>query len=56
MSNNDIFEMDSVTETEEMEDDNELGMIDEEVGKRFRKSSWFLVLVHRHRLDFIPVN
>ncbi|XP_030296332.1 anoctamin-6 [Sparus aurata] len=31
MSNNDIFEMDSVTETEEMEGDNELGMIDEEV-------------------------
>ncbi|XP_073337139.1 anoctamin-6 [Pagrus major] len=31
MSNNDIFEMDSVTETEEMEGDTELGMIDEEV-------------------------
>ncbi|XP_041820001.1 anoctamin-6 [Chelmon rostratus] len=31
MSGNDIFEMDSMTETEEMEGDNELGIINEEV-------------------------
>lgn len=33
MSGNDIFEMDSATETEEMDGDIELAMIDEEVGK-----------------------
>lgn len=33
MSGNDIFEMDSMAETEEMEADTELGMIDEEVGE-----------------------
>lgn len=33
MRDNEIFEMDSVTETEEMEGDPELGMIDEEVGE-----------------------
>lgn len=33
MSRNDTFEMDSATETEEIDGDIELGMIDEEVGK-----------------------
>ncbi len=33
MSGNDIFELDSMAETEEMEADTELGMIDEEVGE-----------------------
>ncbi|KAK1906435.1 Anthranilate phosphoribosyltransferase [Dissostichus eleginoides] len=31
MSNNDIFEMDSVCDTEEMDGDMELGMIDEDM-------------------------
>lgn len=34
MGDNDIFEMDSVCETEDLEGDTELGMIDEDVGKR----------------------
>ena len=34
MADNDILEMDSVCETEDLEGDMELGMIDEDVGKR----------------------
>lgn len=34
MSDNDIFEMDSVCETDELEGETDVGIIDEEVGKR----------------------
>lgn len=44
MSNTDVFEMDSLCDTEEMEGDMELGMIDEDMGKKSAMFDFYKVL------------